>query len=109
MTIQNGLNFCTLKAKNLKTLMMYEKKLKMKLTEQLELLKEFRRGPSICVYIPQMVCMALIQHETALRSLTLFNNAKMSLVLNLCLIDLPGQTKVPVGDQPDDIEQVVMC
>ena len=31
-----------------------------------------------------------------------------SLVLNLCLIDLPGQTKVPVGDQPDNIEQVVM-
>ena len=26
------------------------------------------------------------------------------LVLNLTLIDLPGMTKVPVGDQPADIE-----
>jgi len=26
------------------------------------------------------------------------------LVLNLTLIDLPGMTKVPVGDQPPDIE-----
>jgi len=25
-------------------------------------------------------------------------------VLNLTLIDLPGMTKVPVGDQPSDIE-----
>ena len=25
-------------------------------------------------------------------------------VLNLTLVDLPGMTKVPVGDQPDDIE-----
>jgi len=25
-------------------------------------------------------------------------------VLNLTLIDLPGMTKVPVGDQPPDIE-----
>lgn len=28
-------------------------------------------------------------------------------VLNLTLIDLPGITKVPVGDQPSDIEQQV--
>lgn len=28
-------------------------------------------------------------------------------VLNLTLIDLPGITKVPVGDQPADIEQQV--
>ncbi|MBN3317453.1 DNM1L protein, partial [Atractosteus spatula] len=28
-------------------------------------------------------------------------------VLNLTLVDLPGITKVPVGDQPDDIEQQV--
>ena len=26
------------------------------------------------------------------------------LVLNLTLVDLPGMTKVPVGDQPPDIE-----
>jgi len=26
------------------------------------------------------------------------------IVLNLTLIDLPGMTKVPVGDQPPDIE-----
>ena len=26
------------------------------------------------------------------------------LVLNLTLVDLPGMTKVPVGDQPADIE-----
>ena len=29
------------------------------------------------------------------------------LVLNLTLIDLPGITKVPVGDQPADIEQQI--
>lgn len=29
------------------------------------------------------------------------------LVLNLTLIDLPGLTKVPVGDQPLDIEQQI--
>ena len=31
----------------------------------------------------------------------------LSLVLNLTLIDLPGMTKVPVGDQPADIEQQI--
>lgn len=30
-----------------------------------------------------------------------------SAVLNLTLIDLPGITKVPVGDQPVDIEQQI--
>ena len=29
------------------------------------------------------------------------------LVLNLTLIDLPGLTKVPVGDQPADIEHQI--
>ena len=29
------------------------------------------------------------------------------LVLNLTLIDLPGMTKVPVGDQPPDIERQI--
>lgn len=29
------------------------------------------------------------------------------LVLNLTLIDLPGLTKVPIGDQPADIEQQI--
>ena len=28
-------------------------------------------------------------------------------VLDLTLVDLPGLTKVPVGDQPEDIEQQV--
>ena len=28
-------------------------------------------------------------------------------VLNLTLVDLPGLTKVPVGDQPADIEQQI--
>lgn len=28
-------------------------------------------------------------------------------VLNLTLVDLPGMTKVPVGDQPTDIEQQI--
>jgi replication fork clamp-binding protein CrfC len=28
-------------------------------------------------------------------------------VLNLTLIDLPGLTKVPIGDQPPDIEQQI--
>ena len=28
-------------------------------------------------------------------------------VLNLTLIDLPGMTKVPVGDQPPDIEMQI--
>jgi len=31
-------------------------------------------------------------------------NAWFVIVLNLTLIDLPGMTKVPVGDQPPDIE-----
>jgi replication fork clamp-binding protein CrfC len=29
-------------------------------------------------------------------------------VLNLTLVDLPGMTKVPVGDQPVDIERQVL-
>lgn len=29
------------------------------------------------------------------------------IVLNLTLIDLPGLTKVPIGDQPADIEQQI--
>lgn len=32
---------------------------------------------------------------------------KKILVLNLTLIDLPGLTKVPIGDQPLDIEQQI--
>jgi replication fork clamp-binding protein CrfC len=32
------------------------------------------------------------------------NFACVDAVLNLTLIDLPGMTKVPVGDQPQDIE-----
>ena len=28
-------------------------------------------------------------------------------VLNITLIDLPGLTKIPVGDQPQDIEQQI--
>lgn len=31
----------------------------------------------------------------------------LSSVLNLTLIDLPGLTKVPIGDQPIDIEQQI--
>jgi len=31
----------------------------------------------------------------------------LSTVLNITLIDLPGLTKVPVGDQPVDIEQQI--
>lgn len=31
----------------------------------------------------------------------------MLLVLNLTLVDLPGMTKVPVGDQPADIEHQI--
>ena len=31
-------------------------------------------------------------------------NTWFAVVLNLTLIDLPGMTKVPVGDQPPDIE-----
>lgn len=30
-----------------------------------------------------------------------------SAVLNLTLVDLPGMTKVPVGDQPADIEHQI--
>lgn len=36
-------------------------------------------------------------------SLKIFSNR----VVNLALVDLPGLTKVPVGDQPDDIEMQV--
>ena len=34
--------------------------------------------------------------------------AYFSIVLDLTLIDLPGMTKVPVGDQPKDIEDQVL-
>ncbi|OWR47372.1 Dynamin-2, partial [Danaus plexippus plexippus] len=34
-------------------------------------------------------------------------NDALLLVLNLTLIDLPGLTKVPIGDQPADIEQQI--
>ena len=37
----------------------------------------------------------------------LFVNYFPFAVLNLTLIDLPGLTKVPVGDQPADIEQQI--
>lgn len=37
----------------------------------------------------------------------LFHRALLCAVLNLTLIDLPGITKVPVGDQPADIEQQI--
>jgi len=33
--------------------------------------------------------------------------APLSLVLNITLIDLPGLTKIPVGDQPQDISQQI--
>ena len=34
----------------------------------------------------------------------IFNLLFLFSVLNLTLIDLPGITKVPIGDQPPDIE-----
>lgn len=34
-------------------------------------------------------------------------HSSLCAVLNLTLIDLPGITKVPVGDQPADIEQQI--
>lgn len=34
-------------------------------------------------------------------------NYSNHVVLNLTLIDLPGMTRVPVGDQPPDIEQQI--
>lgn len=40
-------------------------------------------------------------------SLTLIDLLFYIAVLNLTLIDLPGMTKVPVGDQPADIEHMI--
>lgn len=41
-------------------------------------------------------------------SITSFNLWPLcDIVLNLTLIDLPGMTKVPVGDQPIDIEHQI--
>lgn len=37
----------------------------------------------------------------------IINSIFCSSVLNLTLIDLPGLTKVPIGDQPVDIEQQI--
>lgn len=39
--------------------------------------------------------------------LTSFIIRVVHIVLSLTLIDLPGITKVPVGDQPPDIEQQI--
>ena len=36
-----------------------------------------------------------------------FNGSPLFSVLNLTLIDLPGLTKVAIGDQPVDIEQQI--
>lgn len=38
---------------------------------------------------------------------TIYDLCLCDSVLNLTLIDLPGMTKVPVGDQPVDIEQQI--
>ena len=53
-------------------------------------------------------------HENQMIERVCFNITAFSLtlmfyfaVLNLTLIDLPGMTKVPVGDQPADIEHMI--
>lgn len=49
---------------------------------------------TVCVHVSCLLHCSTITH------LPLF----LSLVLNLTLVDLPGMTKVAVGDQPADIE-----
>lgn len=49
------------------------------------------------VYSPNGTCFIINISQN-------FNLIFMSTVLNLTLIDLPGLTKVPIGDQPVDIE-----
>ncbi|CAP37225.1 Protein CBG20134 [Caenorhabditis briggsae] len=59
------------------------RKSKMRRTESPVITRESVRIPSICAFSHRMV------------------------MLNLTLIDLPGLTKVPVGDQPADIEHQI--
>ena len=48
--------------------------------------------------------MFLIDQNIPTLTLTCAVSCFLCLVLNLTLVDLPGMTKVPVGDQPPEIE-----
>lgn len=57
---------------------------------------------------PKLVCShACVDLCVRCGVLTSFIIRVVHIVLSLTLIDLPGITKVPVGDQPPDIEQQI--
>lgn len=47
------------------------------------------------------------QRDSSESNISHQNSTLFSSVLNLTLVDLPGMTKVPVGDQPADIEHQI--
>lgn len=55
------------------------------------------------VYSPNGMC----DRVTMCNQCNTVNVVCIFIVLNLTLIDLPGLTKVPIGDQPADIEQQI--
>lgn len=86
-------NLFTVKIKSSRILMTSDGKSNRKRTESLALIRVSQTFQSTSGSIPPAVCCNHFDLTP-----TFF------VVLNLTLIDLPGMTKVPVGDQPPDIE-----
>lgn len=60
-----------------------------------------------CTVLASIWCCPLVPNKTNLTSIIILTPSfycQTPVVLNLTLVDLPGLTKVPVGDQPPDIE-----
>lgn len=103
-------SFCTARDKSSRISKRSRRKSKMKPIGPRAQTKEFPIFPSICGSIRHMVrCFGSFSLSFTLKcliatcGLTLF----YSPVLNITLIDLPGLTKLPVGDQPADIGEQI--
>lgn len=93
-------NFCIARARSLWTLTRYGVKLKRKLIVLRVAIRAFQTYPSTWEFTHRMV--------TNLKLTPIFfMQRSFVVVLNLTLIDLPGLTKVPIGDQPADIEHQI--
>ena len=82
---------------------------KLKLIEPPGRTKGSARSPLTCESTHPMVTHAHTHTDPPTHTRTVYASHFLfvSSVLNLTLVDLPGMTKVPVGDQPADIEHQI--
>ncbi len=116
-TFQNTVNFSTVRERSSQTLMKSARRSRQRHTDSQDPIKASLLSPSTYGFTHHTVtqCVLVCVRPFA-QSLFLWHVWPVCLfvffcmcmcvlaVLNLTLVDLPGITKVPVGDQPADIE-----